>query len=269
MALLRASPPTQALLWLLYAIVSCTNVRAEIPLLPVGMAEFPPFKYTHEGEVIGSDTELVREALKRMGYKTDIWVMPWKRVQAMARQGKFAVIYSFTKSEERERDYFFSAPLSTVQDVFFKLKSQDISWDTFADLYPYRMGSSGGYNYAPAFLAALNASAFADKLIVTSDQPELQGLEILIRHRVDLFICEISVCQYLIRKADQRLHSIDYINKPVGDIRTFHAGFPKSWPGARHLQKQFDMALEQIVAEGLRKQIFKRYGISSPLEPGT
>ena len=84
--------------------------------------------------------------------------------------------------------------------------------------------------------------------------------------RIDLFICEVSVCQYFVKTNSTEFFDIDFIDKPIGDVRTFHVGFPKVYPGAEQLANDFNKELTKFVKEGKRKPIFKKYNIVTDLK---
>ena len=259
--------------WLRYAIVwggiagLSLLVWAAEPELPIGVAEFPPFKYTApNGTIVGADTEIVEQVIQRMGYRPKIAMQPWKRVQEAGMRGQFAAIYSFTKNPERERHFYFTDPLSTVKDVFYKLKTSPITWSSLDDLQHLTIGASDGYNYAPVFMDAIKQQRFHKVQLVTGEVPELQLLRMLLLKRIDLFICEVSVCQYLIQTHAPELDGVDFIDKAIGPVRTFHLGFSKNWPQAEQLVKEFNTALARFVTEGHRQRIFEKYRIMSNLD---
>lgn len=234
--------------------------------LPIAIENFPPFEFEHNGKIIGFDTEIVGQVLERLGYIPDIKVLPWARAQHYAKSGKISALYSLTISPERKQFYYFSDPLSTVKDVFFKLKDKNISWKTMGDLKEYRIGISRGYTYAPVFMKALENRTFPIVDVVGGESPELRQLRKIKAGRTDLCIGEISVCQYLIKAHAPEFGMIDYIDQPIGEIRSYHIGFSKKWPKSEELVRKFNAELAKFVAEGRRRSIFQKYGVSSHLE---
>lgn len=254
-----------ALLLLFFACVPAW-LQAAPPPLPIGVAEFPPYKYSApSGRVIGSDTEIVQQVFERMGLRIDIQMQPWKRVQAAGENGRFAAIYSLTKSPERERHYYFSDPINTVQDVFFKTKNLSFDWKGYEDLASMRIAVSSGYNYAPEFTEAIRQKKITEIFETSNRNPEMINLRNLTRGLVDLAICEINVCRYLIRNHPAEFDELEYLAKPVGPPRTFHVAFSRKWPGAEQLTRQFNQELAKLVAEGGRKKIFEKYRLVSTL----
>ncbi len=235
-------------------------------VLPLAIEHFPPFEFEQDdGTIVGFDTEIVQQVLEEIGYKVEISVLPWSRALAFAKSGDVAGIYSLTWSEERAGFLHFSEPISTVKDVFFKLKSKPIQWQTLDHLTNYRLGISRGYNYAPEFMKAVEAKFFTDIDILAGKQLELTHLHRLKAERVDLVLCEISVCQYLIKTHAPKFNMIDYIDRPLGSIRSYHIGFSKQWPNSDQIVRDFNKALVRFIEEGKRDSILKRYGVENSL----
>lgn len=241
-------------------------VYADERPLPIGVAEFPPFKYTSaDGKVIGSDTEIVEQVIKRMGYRPDIQMQPWTRVQQSGERGEFAAIYSFTKTPEREQLYYFSDPINTVKDVFYKKKSTPLPWATFDDLGTMHLATSAGYNYAQIFKDAVAQKKFRSVHETFGAAPELVNLRNLLLGRVDITICEVSVCQHLIKTHEPEFNEVDFAPLAIGPVRNFYVGFSKKWPEAERLNREFNEELRKLVASGQRKKIFKKYSIVTDL----
>ena len=244
-------------------LLSFTNTSVAQDVLPVGVSIFPPFKYMEDGKHVGSDTEIVVSVLNQMGYKAEISAHPWKRIQAEALAGKYALIYSLTKNKEREQYFYFSNPVSAIRDVFFKRLDSDIKWNTLEDLQHLMVSASEGYNYDESFNQAARNNRFKVNWVL-GDQPESTHLKLLQAGRVDVAICEVNVCQFLLRTRPNEFNNIDFINQSIGPARTFHVGFSKQWPNSDKLVEQFNKTLGEFIATGKRDEILTRYGIELP-----
>lgn len=248
-------------------VLTCHAALAQTgKILPLAMENYPPFEFEQDGKIVGFTTEIIEQVLERLGYVPDIKKLPWTRAERYVRDGKMAAIYSLVKNPEREQYYYFSDPLCTVTNFFFKLRENKISWTTMDDLKDYSIGISQDYHYAPVFMKALEANLFKRVDKIAGDNLELRHLLKLKAGRIDLCICSIYVCQYLIKTHTPELDMIDYIDKPVGDTRPYYIGFSKKWPGVEELVKQFNAELAKFVAEGKRKVIFEKYGVADPFE---
>lgn len=254
------------LTWLILVCISPASLLAATDL-PVSTAPFAPFKYKvpKVNIIAGSDTEIVVNVLQTMGYNPKIEMLPFLRADKHTRKGVYAAYYTFTMSEERSRFYYFSDPVSTVQDVFFKRKGDDIVWENLKDLKPYKIGVCKGYSYPSVFKQAVAVKTLTTSPMV-SEKCELLNFRMLRTKRVDLHICEVSVGQHLKSNQSPAFEGIDFINRPVGGTRTFHMGISKKWPGAKRLTDDFNKELAKFVKEGKRKPIFEKYGIVTNLK---
>jgi len=234
--------------------------------IELATASFPPFRSVSSDGVSGADYEIVTEVLQRMGYQPSVKVYPLNRALKVAEAGReVAGFFTFTRNPEREKHFIFSAPISTVTDVLFKGATRKLHWQQLSDLSAYTISVSEGYNYAPSFMAAMHKQQLKT-ISVASDTPEHEHLRRLKRGVVDLAICEVSVCSALQAQYPSELAGLDYINRPVGETRTFHLGISRLYPGAEALIRDFDRELEKFAAEGKRKKIFRRYGMSVMLD---
>jgi len=262
----HARPRTILLVFIVFGLICLVSapVLAQKKLKIVG-GDYPPFKYKKDGKAVGSDTEIIEQVLVRMGYHPKMQLLPWKRAIHGVKEGLYTAYFTLTINPEREKVLYFTDPISTWSDVFYKRKADKISWETMEDLSQYRVSASEGYNYPSLFKEAVKAKTFKVQFVV-GKRPELQQLGKLVFGRVDLFICEVSVCQYYIRTNAPEFKTLDFIDRPIGVVRTSQLGISKKWPNAEQLKNQFNAELAKFVAEGRRKEIFKKYGILSKLK---
>lgn len=245
------------------ATISAHAANKEIEL---ATANFPPFRTISAAGVEGADVDIVTAVLTRMGYQYAIKVYPLNRAIKVAEAGREAVgFFTFTRNQEREKYFVFSAPISTVRDVFFKSAGRKLEWRELSELAEYMIGVSEGYNYAPAFMSMLRSNQLTT-VLAAGGIPEREHLRRLKRGIVDLAICEVSVCSALIAKYPDEFSGLDYIDKPVGEIRTFHLGISRRYPQAEAFIRDFDKELAKFAAEGKRKKIFRKYGMSVQLD---
>ena len=256
-------------LWLLAFCVcsvssaySQTAPKAKVkPTIKIGTAHFPPFRIFENGELSGSDAEIVKEVFNRMGYITEFEIAPFKRVYSMASTGELAGVFTMTRNPERESQFFYSDPISSVMDVFFKHKDTKLEWSSFQDLKGLNVGMSLGYSYPEPFLNALDANIFTPDR-VASAEPEIIHLRKIQQKRIDLAICEVSVCSWIISRNKEALGALTYMKKPIADARTFHMGFSRKWPDAEKVTKLFNKELAKYIAEGKRRAVFKKYNMA-------
>ncbi len=211
-------------------------------------SEYPPFEYSEDGRVVGTDTDLIRQVVEAMGYEPRIELLPWIRAEAKARRGDATLVYSLTYSDARAAFYHFTDPINQVQDVFFAHRDSAIDWQTLDNLNGLRVGISASYSYAPEFMEWIERHP-ASVTRVSHEQPELTSLKMLVHRRIDLFICEQSVCEYLLEKhigQEPELSKVGAIAGIVGESRPFRAAFSRKNPEGEALRDAFNQALREL-----------------------
>ena len=94
---------------------------SEPPTLTLLTELWPPYVMRlDDGSLGGADLELARTVLKRMGYRTTVKVLPWKRVLQEARfQRGDAVVDVFFEERGREWLDYPDETLSQRSEVMF------------------------------------------------------------------------------------------------------------------------------------------------------
>ncbi|AZT85295.1 amino acid ABC transporter substrate-binding protein [Marinobacter sp. NP-4(2019)] len=224
---------------------------AEPPILHVATSEYPPFEYVEDGTLVGEDVTTIRNVLDRMGMEPVFLVVPWRRAEARVRSGQSDMLFSLTHSEERARHYYFTAPINTAQDVFFTRTDSNIEWQTLDDLEGLRLGLSSSYSYAPEFMNWLE-TADIEIIWISQHRPDLTGLRMVAYDRIDLFICEQTVCHFLLEKFQPvypELANIEAVPGMIGDERAFRAAFSRKHPDGEQLRDRFNQALADLNRE--------------------
>jgi polar amino acid transport system substrate-binding protein len=233
---------------LLLAVLIPVIAHADRPTMTVVTSIYPPYQYLDNGEVKGTHTETLRQVLTRMGYDPVFRLVPWARAEASARAGTADLIYSLTYSPNRARHYHFTNPISEARDVFFSLSDRGLQWQELDDLAGLKIGLSAFYSYAPEFMDWL-AAGNARVIQISQESPELTGLKMIAYGRIDLFICEETVCRYLIDKhiADHpELANVSAMPRTVGEVRSFRAAFSRQHPTGEALRDGFNKVLTEL-----------------------
>lgn len=114
---------------------------AEPPLQ--GITEnLPPLNYLDEQQVAqGFSVDLLRLMATQAGVALELQVMPWQRaVQAAEAQGR-SVLFSLTRTPEREALYQWVGPIAPRRILIYRLASRtDLSMTQFSELGSARIG---------------------------------------------------------------------------------------------------------------------------------
>ena len=82
--------------------------------------EEPPTNFmAADGTVTGFTTEIVREIQKRIGNSSDIKIYPWKRAYNMALKEPGIVLFTASRSPDREDRFHWIIQVTTRRSVFW------------------------------------------------------------------------------------------------------------------------------------------------------
>lgn len=222
---------------------------------------FPPFRYIDILErPAGIDYEVIAQSYQIMGEPLTFNFMPFLRAMDSVRLGDALAIAALTKNEEREAFLLSSEEISQVRDVFFTQQSSDLaSWSSFDDLRFLRVGKSKGYNYHESF----QEFPFLDltEMVPSDTGPELALMQMLAIDRLDVAICEATVCGYLLSTSAELGQKVRPLEGSIGPVRSFHLAFSKAHPDATQRLAAFNMALRQMRESGSLSNIHARYGL--------
>lgn len=180
--------------------------------------EYPPYNYlTKDSEVGGYATEKVRQVLNATGLRYEIRVIPWARAMKHALEDENALIYTITRTEEREMQFDWLVPLAKA-DFYLYARREDQRVFTLDKL------KSGEYSTAciTADLACVflrNMGTPESRIVKISDN-RTGDFRLVIAGRVDLYLSEILTNKYKRRKEGFS----HFIVKPVIPV-DFNGGF--------------------------------------------
>ena len=103
--------------------------------------DWPPFNYQKNGQIVGMSTEIVMATLHDAGIKADLELFPWARAYKMAVTDKNVLIYTITRTAERENLFKWIGPFAERVIFLYKLsKREDIEITSLDDIKKYKLG---------------------------------------------------------------------------------------------------------------------------------
>lgn len=184
------------LLCLAVAGLAPTPAAADEPLRVV-TEEFPPYNFIDKGRVTGLATEVVEAVLKEIGVRATIQSMPWARAYDIARNGENVLIYSITRTAEREKMFKWIGPVAPADWALFALRGHEVPLKQLADAKAYRtatVNEDAGEQY-------LVANGFVIGANLQSSNKYAFNYEKLRGGRVDLWVANGLVAAHLVREA--------------------------------------------------------------------
>ncbi|QYJ75827.1 ABC transporter substrate-binding protein [Shewanella sp. FJAT-52076] len=195
--------------------------------------EYPPFNFTRDGKVQGIAVDLLLSAAALEGQsisRESIRVYPWTRAYAMALRGHNMVLFSTTRTEEREPLFHWVGPIAPMRIVLIALKQQHIHVESLADLQNKQIGVVTN-DIGEEVLTQLG---LADQLQPNASADLL--LKMMARGRIDLWAYEETVAKWLIKESGMSFDDFEVVYL-LREAELYYA-FSRDVPEALRVQLQ-------------------------------
>ena len=216
--------------------------------------EMAPFNFTKGGKVTGLATDLLVSMMKDAGLKydaKDITMVPWARGYKKAQNEKNTILYSMTRTKERENMFAWVGPIFKLEFGIIAKKGSKIKISSVEDLTKYKIGSV--IEDASEQILLKNSKVKKGRLERVS-KPEV-NIKKLEAGRIDLITSNIPAAMNLISKMG--LKTSDYEVVYVMQENEFYYAFQKDSDKAT--MKKLQMSLDKLVKNGTKKKIIKKY----------
>lgn len=204
--------------------------------------EYPPFNFTREGKLQGLAVDLLVAAAAQSGSSikaANIRVFPWTRAYTLTLHGKDSMLFSTTRTAERESLFHWVGPISPIRLVLIAPRSRDIRIENTAQLEGYRIGvvrdDIGEVTLTSMGLEhRLQSNASTDLL-----------LKMMERGRIDLWAYEETVARWLIKEAGLSFDDFEvvYVLKEAELYFAFSRDVPEA------VRRTLQQAVNQVKAE--------------------
>lgn len=108
----------------------------------VGITEnLPPLNFLEDNVVQGFSVELLRLMASQAGLRLELQVMPWQRAMQAAEAQPHSVLFSLTRTPEREAQYQWVGPIAQRRILIYRLASRtDLNMTQLGELANARIG---------------------------------------------------------------------------------------------------------------------------------
>jgi polar amino acid transport system substrate-binding protein len=108
--------------------------------------DYPPFNYTEGGKLTGLSTEVMFEILNRVDQPKDIELKQWTEAYEQTMKNPNCILYSVTRTKEREGAFKWVGPVAPDRVVFYKKKGSALKIATLDDAKKAgKIGTCTGY----------------------------------------------------------------------------------------------------------------------------
>jgi polar amino acid transport system substrate-binding protein len=142
----------------------------------VRWTEAPPYSSRSAGDQIhGSEADLLREALRRMGCSVKFVDLPWGRALDDLRHGRLNILPGVFRTKERDAFALFSQPVNRTRNIVFFRKSvlTGRSFESLGDVASsdLRLGYVDKADYGESWSRAMQDAAFQARLTPVTNPP--------------------------------------------------------------------------------------------------
>ncbi len=235
---------------LIFAVYLPAAMATEVSKLTYLTEEYPPFNFEENGKLKGIAVDLLNEVWAKMGIpEQKIQLLPWARAYKMVQKESNTVLFSTTRSIEREDLFKWVGPIKSNPIGFIARKDSKIKINSIDDAKKYKLGTVRE-DYCETVLK--NKGFDINKLDRTAKLTT--NLKKLKNKRIDLVVN--SVEGTFLEMEQNGINTSDYESVGIlSDVALYYA-FNKDTPD--EIIAKFQNALNSL--EDKRITILKKYG---------
>jgi len=158
--------------------------------------ELPPYNMTRDGQLTGMSTEVVQAVLKQVNVQASIQSMPWARAYDLALHDPDVLIYSITRTAEREHLFKWVGTIASSRWYIYSSSAHPVS---LMDLNDARDWQTATVNEDVGEQYLMSQKFVLGQQLQSSNRYELNYQKLQTGH-VDLWISDELNADYLARQ---------------------------------------------------------------------
>lgn len=208
--------------------------------------EWSPISFSIEGKPTGLAVQVVEEIQQRIKNSDPIRVVPWARGWKMLTEQPNTVLFTMTRTAEREQMFTMIGPVAVGTTNFYALKNSGIKINTLDDA---KTAKAIGVYRASVEEQLLIEHGFSN--IAASSTPLLSAKQ-LMKHRIDLWCNANLTAPSILAEAGASIDDVESLYT----ISANHLYIAFSKGTSNDVIEQWKTSLEAIKADGTFKAIY-------------
>ncbi|MES2820507.1 MAG: transporter substrate-binding domain-containing protein [Pseudomonadota bacterium] len=247
---------SKALAWLCAGLACLASPVRAADEIRIVTEELPPYNMTLDGQLTGMSTEVVQAVLKEVGVQASIQSMPWARAYDIALNSENVLIYSITRTAQREKQFKWVGIIAPMNWYLYAKPGRQIALQNLDDARRYQIATvkeDAGEQY-------LISKGFALGRNLQSNNKYEYNYEKFKFDRVDLWISIELNALHLIRQAgdDPAQTVVRALHLPdVAGEAGLHMAFSPQTPDAT--VERFRQGLATIRSNGIYDAIARKW----------
>ena len=234
-----------ALVMVLAVFTACGGNETDDVLTMATNAEFPPFEYLENGDIVGADVEIAEAIAEKLGKKLEITNIDFDAALTGAATGKYDMaVAGITANDERRQNMNFSVDYYTASQAIIVKADSTIaaSKDLEGKTISCQEGTTG------------EQYLLDNKFAIQSFKTGAEAITALTSGKVDAVVIDDAVARAL--SAEQ-----NGATKVLDEALTQEAYAIALQKGDDELTAEIDGALEALKADGTLAKIFEKYDL--------
>jgi len=218
-----------------YSFIAKADALGELTFIT---EDYAPFNFQKEGKIQGTSVDLLLKMFKLAGTNRglkDIEVMNWARGYKLAQDTKNTVLFSTTRTKERENLFKWVGPISPTRITIIGKKNSGIKIASDEDINKYRVGA-----VRDDIGELLLLSKGIDPKNIYRTNSSKTTAKMLVAGRIDLWAYESSVAFFNLQQLGENLDDYKVIKSLEESFLYFAIQKDTSDLFVRELQRALD-----------------------------
>lgn len=223
------------------------SVFSQTTELKLASDVWPPFTNVEAEKACALD--LVKEALVRIGIKTEYKILDFTEAIKGIDAGDFDGSAALWLSEEREKKYLYSEAYLQNQLVLVGRKGSDVSATTFNEFDGKKIGVVEDYSYG--------IDINSDQVELVTGDNDQQNLERLLSSEIDYMLVDALLIQYLLKYQVNDVTEYLEIGQTPMLVKSLHFALRRDLEQAETIIAAFNEEIHKMIAEGTYNKILE------------
>jgi len=225
-----------------------------IPQFRIMTEEWEPYNFKKDGIIQGISTDMLLLMLKKIGStqgRKDIMLLPWARGYNMLQNKSGTILFTTTRTQERENMFKWVGPIFEIELNLYALKKRHIKINSIDDIKKYRIGTQRE-DVVESLLIKKSGMKVTDFERVAAS---ILNIKKLYAGRIDL----VPQCKEttLIKCREAGIDPDAFESVFTLDKKSNYYAFHKDTPD--EIIKIFQSAFDELKHEGRLSEIFDKY----------
>ncbi len=213
--------------------------------------ECPPLSYKLNGKPSGPSVEIVRIIQQRLNTNEKIHVYPWARGYYMVQEQPNVVLFSTTRTTQRENMFKWVGPIVEKRFSFHSKKGSKIKINYLEDAKKYKIGVIRSSNNEQFLIS----NGFKKLYPVVVEEQNLMKLKM---GRIDLWYTDTAQSSTLMINL-----SMEGVAKEIYVVQKSRSYYAFNLKTPDSIVKEWQIALNHLRRTGAIRNILKKYELES------